>query len=359
MRCLVRRPKLRFGRVVATSVLVLAAGAALAADLEGISSEKFEERYSGAAVSEVNGKLELGYVHYDFGDNNPTNFTDGQAFIGQGALSLPVTHSFGLQIDGGFLNGSIDQNGSADDVDVSAFGAGAHLFWRDPGKGLLGLYGHYTDYEYDFGSSSSLGSVDVSNARVAAEAEAYFGQVTAKALAGVDFLDVDGIGDEEYLLLNGQIDYYFTENFRVFGGVNHSFDQTSGVLGAEALLDVGGISPALYANASFSEDATAVMAGVNIYFGRRTKSLMRRHREDDPEPDLFDPKLADCLQGIGTMDTEEDDNNVVLTDQIVVTKTRTLEQNNELNGKTEEDTDPSANLGSCEFEEGEEVVTPV
>ena len=54
------------------------------------------------------------------------------------SISLPVGHALGLQVDGlfGYIGG--DQEGVVT-------GAG-HLFWRDPGIGLIGGYGSYTSF---------------------------------------------------------------------------------------------------------------------------------------------------------------------------------------------------------------------
>ena len=331
MRFSVLRQKLRSSSIVSVGVLALAAGVAYAADLDTDgATDAANAPYAAPAVSGINGKVQAGYIFYNFDGGNTNNFDDGQAFSGIGAISLPVSHQFGLQIDAGFLSGSLDRTSGASDVDVTAVGVGGHFFWRDPSKGLIGIYGHYAGYEYDFGSNSVLGAVDVGNVRIAAEAELYHGQFTAKALAGLDVLDVDGLDDESFLLLAGELDYYINDNVRIYGGVEHSFDQTMGTLGAEALLEVGNVSPALYANASFGDDAATVMAGVNVYFGRQEKSLMERHREDDPGPDLFSIALASCLQGIGALETPNEDGLTVLTD-------------------------PEANLDDCEFIEADAV----
>ncbi|MEO0542869.1 MAG: hypothetical protein AAFY99_03520 [Pseudomonadota bacterium] len=295
----------KIGGYVAVGAIMTATGWAYASDATLVmSDEEFENRYSSAAVSELNGKLEFGYLYFDFEDNTTTTFTGGDAAFAQGAVSMPVTERFGVQIDAGYLNGAIDRTSGFDPIDVSAFAIGGHLFWRDPTVGLLGVYGHYANYDY--GTGTGLGTIGVTNTRVAAEGEAYLGKFTAKALAGADFLDVENVGQEEYLLLSGEIGYYFTDNFRVYGGVDHSFNQTAGVFGAEAMFDMGGISPAVFASATISDDTTLVKAGLSVYFGSNSKSLIRRHREDDPGVDLFDTALQTCLEGIAGLDVSVD-----------------------------------------------------
>ncbi|MEL6200960.1 MAG: hypothetical protein AAFR39_01240 [Pseudomonadota bacterium] len=302
MRQTILKNRNRLSGFTALGVLVVATGLAYAADTTlDISDDQFEDRHSGAAVSEINGKLEFGYLYTDFKDTDTTNFLGGDAGYVQGAVSAPLGQRFGVQIDAGYLNGAIDRTSPLDNVDVSAFAIGGHLFWRDPSIGLLGIYGHYADYDYGIETDT----IDVRNTRVAAEGEAYLGQFTAKAMAGADFLDVERVGQEEYLYLSGEVGYYVTDNFRVYGGVDHSFNQTAGTVGAEAMFDTGGISPSVFASASFSNDTTSVQAGFSIYFGSNSKSLIRRHREDDPGVSLFDSGLQSCLEGIGTLNVAD------------------------------------------------------
>ena len=86
----------------------------------------------------------------------------------QGAVSIPVGAQYGVQIDG-----------AAGAFDERAFGAVAgHFFWRDPARGLVGLYGSFTHWD-------QLGGVRVG--QVAGEGEAYFGPFTIRVLAGVEF----------------------------------------------------------------------------------------------------------------------------------------------------------------------------
>ena len=72
------------------------------------------------AVSDVNGKFAIG---------GGQALGEGTYFV-DASISLPVMHEMGLQVDG--LVGTLDGDGVA--------GAAAHLFWRDPSQGLVGLY---------------------------------------------------------------------------------------------------------------------------------------------------------------------------------------------------------------------------
>ncbi len=250
-------------RVIAAGLLGAAmfSGAAFAAD---ITEEQIEERISGAAVSEINGKIEFGYVHIDIDTPALDDSVDG-GFV-QGAVSVPVGQQFGLQIDAAHadLNGSTMQ------------GIGGHFFWRDPSVALLGIYGHHIDLDNGFSTS-----------QIGAEVEIYNGEVSLELFAGQDSLDTP-IGDADFFVGEAILGYYINDNFRVSGGIRHSFDETTGVAGLEIMSDTGGIAPALFANAEFGGDVTTVMGGLKFYFGSSSKSLKRRHREDDPDVDLIE-----------------------------------------------------------------------
>ena len=251
-----------------TALALLLAGAAQAAD-----PATFEERFEGTkpAVSGFNGKLDLGYFHQSF-DGLPFDLDGGYAI---GSVSLPVTHSFGLQVDAGF--GSIDVNPGAGSVDIK--GIAAHLFYRDPDRFLIGAYGHYANID--------LGPFDADMWRYGLEGEAYLGNFSVEAFVGGDTIDGPG-GSASEFHGEARLAYYFFDNYRLDVGVNHQFDQTSLRVGGEALLPVAGNRLALYALGSFNDDATSVRAGLRLYFGEAGKSLKARHREDDPGSRLFD-----------------------------------------------------------------------
>ena len=200
---------------------------------------------------------------------------------------------FGIQIDAGMMDGDAGVNFGGD-IDVNARAIGGHLFWRDPGKGLLGIYAAYSDYE--------IGNFDVDNTRVGVEGEAYLDRLTLKGFVGKDFTDYETFGNEEYLAASADVNYYLTDNFMVGVGVDHSFETTAFTAGFEWMGDTGGVSPALFTNASFNDGDTTVMAGLKVYFGQEGKSLIRRHREDDPGISLFDniSALGSCVAGLGT-----------------------------------------------------------
>lgn len=265
-----------FLSVLATSTAVMAADV-----LEPVSPE---ERMLQPAVSGLNAKLEAAYLHLDFNSDNNSGFNpagDGHGYLLQGAVSMPLGQSFGLQIDAGALNADLDRG------DVDAQGIGGHLFWRDPSIGLIGGYAHHVSYDGD-----------VDTTRYGMEVEAYRGQFTFEGFVGVDHLDTP-LGDDDFFGGEATIAWYATDNFRVSAGLHHSFDQTAGVIGFEAMQENDRYSPAVFANASFGEDDTVLSAGLRVYFGQ-SKSLKAKHREDDPGIGLFDNfgSLAACLNDI-------------------------------------------------------------
>ena len=222
------------------------------------------EPVGGPAVSAPNGKIAV----FGGGDD------DGGLIYGEGSYSMPVARAFGLQVDG--LVGHV---GSIDDT--LAQGA-AHLFWRDPGKGLLGIYG----------SALSVDSSDMF--RIAGEGQLYLNRISLEGMIGWDEADTNSD-----TFWSGTFAFYPSDNTRVFGGARHSDWRdgkiqgagTVGFVGLEHQMNWGddrrGYS--LFGEARFGEnDYQAVWGGLRVYFGQN-KSLKRRHREDDPftvVPDL-------------------------------------------------------------------------
>ena len=257
-------------------------GDALAAD--EISGEIIEERFSDAAVSEINGKIAIGYSHFDFNDIvlppilGPAPNDDQDGFFVEGSVSVPVGQQFGFQLDGAYND--LDNNG----VDLSLSAIGGHFFWRDPSNALLGIYGEYKEF----------GDL-IDTYMIAAEGEFYREQFTLEWYAGLENLETP-FGDSDFFAGEAVLAFYPTENSRVHAGVRRRIETTSLVLGAEFMADTGGASPSVFIDAAFGdEDTTTVMGGLRLYLGSGSKSLIRRHREDDP-----DNRLVDGVDAVGT-----------------------------------------------------------
>jgi hypothetical protein len=205
------------------------------------------------AVSAPSGKLSL----------QGGSLNSKGASSADGVLSLPVGQLFGLQLDassGRFLEHSYS-------------GLAGHFFWRDPSRGLAGLTS----------SHQKLGSQG--NTRSGVEGEVYLNNYTVILRGGAQSGDgahgsYQGVG----------LRWYLTDNLSLNMGFDHSpgIVNTSGV-GVEwqpANWTMPGL--ALFARGTHSVanqsigNSHAVGVGVRYYFGT-PKSLLLRHRRDDPD----------------------------------------------------------------------------
>lgn len=246
--------------LASTALALVLVSAARAAD--------FDAAFGGPkpAVSGLNGKLELGY------DQLWNDSANAGGLYGVGSVSMPLGQSVGVQIDAGIA--SVSAFGAS----ANAGGAALHAFWRNPDSGLLGLYAHYVGL-FDGGDGSVW--------RVGAEGEAYMNRVSLEAFAGADIANVSGTSQTTF---SGDFTaaYYITDNFRLHAGIKQAFERVSGRIGFEAAPAPATTNFSLFADGTISEDAYGVRAGMKIYFGEAGKSLLARHREDDPHQRLFD-----------------------------------------------------------------------
>lgn len=233
------------------------------------------------AVSGINGKFALNGGSFD---------EEGFGAV-SGALSLPVGHSYGLQLDG--------MAGMRDDEFVG--GGGAHLFWRDPSTALLGVYGSYIHRE----------DLDGYVARIGVEGEYYKDNWTVSALIGAEFLE-SGDEDQTEFFAFSDLSYYATDNLKLSVGHRYTAERHGGALGAEYQLDQtlfsSGVS--LFAEGRLGEDDyQAAWGGIRFYLGEE-KTLIRRHREDDPDflgvDDLFGFD-TECVPDAGELIGDGDD----------------------------------------------------
>ncbi len=264
--------------LASTAMAVVIGTAAWAADpVLVVDQQQFEERYEAKpAVSGINGKIEAAYTWYDIDGLDD----DLDLWSGAGAISIPLGHSFGLQVDGGI--GRYDGGGQS----ATGYGVAGHLFWRNPDMALVGLYGDY----------QRISDFDITTWRIGVEAELYLDRISLEGFAGAENVDLGG-ADETYFSGEALAAFYLTDDFRIHAGAGHRFDELYGIVGAEAMLPFGGNNVALFTDATFSEDVTSVRGGVRVYFGEAGKSLMARHREDDPRIRLFDPFVGDAFGG--------------------------------------------------------------
>jgi hypothetical protein len=227
------------------------------------------------AVSGPNGKVEIGGGWTDVDD-----LGDDEVFRGGAAFSFPVGDMFGIQAD---LT-ALDAYGE------TAVGGALHAFTRDPNSYLLGAYGGYVD----------AGSANIWY--VGPEAELYLDNISLEAVGGV--MDIsDGVGTEFYAM--GKVALYATDNLRLSVGASTVANFESANAGLEWFMGDTGLPLSLTVNGELGEDGyTSIQAGLSLYFGGEDKSLIRRHREDDPRLHFFDVFSAGLI-GSGVLNDEE------------------------------------------------------
>ena len=209
------------------------------------------------AVSEFNFKF----------DANGGNYDGTPLYFGTAAAAVPLGHRYGLQVDG--LIGTLEGDGFG--------GAAAHLFWRDPSIGLVGIYGS---------GFTNTARVNYQMANIGIEGALYLGQFSVEATVGGQFVsdqDADVFGAATAA-------FYPIDDLRLYGGYRYCFGESAAAAGFEwqfpYQLD-DSINWAIFADSRFREDETVAWGGVRLYFGSQ-KPLIRRHREDDPGPLLPD-----------------------------------------------------------------------
>jgi hypothetical protein len=263
--------------------LVVVTGQAKAADLDPGCTQ---------AVSGFNGKLEGagGFDEIDqevlppilnAGDLNSSN----ARYHGAGSLSFPIGCMLGIQLDvaGGQASGE------------EFIGFGGHAFMRDPESYLAGIYTTYTDH----------GPNEVW--RVGPEVELYMGNFSIEGWAG--FENSDSNGDQVFAHID--LAMYATDNLRVNVGFRRYLDLNLFSAGGEWQPDWDGLPISLFVEGQFGEqDYASVFGGIRFYFGGPDKSLIRRHREDDPANKLFNMLAITCatpsriVQGGGGFETD-------------------------------------------------------
>ncbi len=260
---------------VMTGILAVGFGTAVsAADLSPIAPAQEEAPADGLpAISGINGKFSGfgGWEEYGFGP-------DGGIFGVDGSISIPIGERYGFQLDG--MAASVDGNFIG--------GAAGHLFWRRPETGLIGIYSSWVTRNYP--------SVDTW--RIGVEGEYYSGPFSIEAVVGYEnphkwSTPILPIAESQVFAI-ADLAYYATPDLRFSLGYRRLFDIDIAAIGAEWQLPtdfIGGTS--LFAEGRLGrDDFASVWAGLRVYLGAQNKTLIRRHREDDPRNwltnDLFD-----------------------------------------------------------------------
>ena len=198
---------------------------------------------SSDAVSRFNGKIDTFYGNVD----------GKEAKMAAGSVTMPLSSQFGLQLDA--VGGTVGSN--------HLDGYGGHLFWRDADVGLFGLTGSRAEYR-----SNVL-------ERTGVEAEYYLKKFT---VAGAHGRQTGDVAHSNYHRL--QLTYYPIEELAITLGGSRDIHRDRLNLDLEYQTRFNGL--ALFANSSRGENGyDHTLAGFRYYFGE-SKSLQKRHREDDP-----------------------------------------------------------------------------
>jgi hypothetical protein len=97
---------------------------------------------------------------------------------------------------------------------------------------------------------------------------------------------------------------YATDNLRLSVGASTVANFESANAGLEWFMGDTGLPLSLTVNGELGEDGyTSIQAGLSLYFGGEDKSLIRRHREDDPRLHFFSLFSAGLI-GSGVLNEE-------------------------------------------------------
>lgn len=249
------------------------------------------------AVDGINGKI----AGFGGGADHSSGF-----YGSTGSLAFPIARQWGAQIDGAV--GSLDGSGWS-------HGAG-HVFWRDPSIGLVGAYGSY--FHWDGVGAPSIPRIGVNVGRFAAEGDYYWARWTVRALAGYETVRLNvpnvaglpGFSIPDRFFDSISAAYYLTDNFELSIGHLYTFGRHGLALGGEyGVALAGGRMASLFAAALFTEGGSkAALAGLRFYFGQHDKTLIDRHRQDDP----FDAFLQFIATGLSAPAVVGENNNPIL-----------------------------------------------
>ena len=248
--------KLRRTLLSSTSVLALlvaadavAGSAALAADFGG------DFRPGLPAVSGLNAKIGA------FGATREDDAAGG-ALLG---LAFPLWWGFGAQIDG-VVGDSMAAPSTA---------------WAATCSGAIRRAACSAPMAASVESGSGAFDIGGEVGKAGLEAQLYLGRLSLEGLSAYQYGSTEGFAGK------GTVAYYPHDDFRIHLGVSHL--QGPGLAGYAGLewapLARRGLS--LFADIGVDEDRDLrSLFGLKFYLSRSDKTLIRRHREDDPDVDL-------------------------------------------------------------------------
>lgn len=202
---------MRTGLWTAGAALVLVTGAqgALAADLMRPAPTVVVVPTALVFQGEI-----TGFVGY--GVNNATDIdveTKSSFYYGgEAKLSIPLGSNFSTQFDVvGEANGGISKVG-----EIGVIGVGGHLSWRDPSRGLFGVFASYGRSQADTDDSANVGVAGI-------EGQFYLGNFTTYGQLG--FANVDSSHDpldSSSIFARGVGRYFVNPNFLLEGEVSYT-----------------------------------------------------------------------------------------------------------------------------------------
>lgn len=140
-----------------------------------------------------------GYGGYNWIDSNAFDDPDEKdqywMYGGWAGVNIPVGTTHGLQLE---IFGESTPNVSIDQDNYAySGGGGVHVFWRDPGSGLIGVMGGV--FISDAGVDADLADEDTGTAWLAGiEAQAYLGRTTLFGQFGyATYVDSPADGDDD------------------------------------------------------------------------------------------------------------------------------------------------------------------
>lgn len=212
--------------------------------------------------------------------------------VGAGAsVTVPIRKRFGAQVDaaGGEHHGK------------TYAGAAAHVFARDPKRGMVGLYGSYLNSDLPntqwTSIAKSLQQRGVTHvARVGVESSIYAGRFAIDLRGGVQ----RGLAGKKKAWGRSTLAFYPTKKWRVAVGQRYSLGRVVGFAETERALPVPGLNMTAFTHVEGGPHDRTAFAGVRIYFGGK-KSLKDRHREDDPESAAFSEDILDIDRSVQTL----------------------------------------------------------
>jgi hypothetical protein len=211
-----------------------------------------EAAANSAAVDGISGSVVLMGGNADGGDDHKSFGAIG------GVLTVPLGSSFGFQAEGAVGSGEES-------------GAGAHLFWRDPDRVMVGAFVAYDNFW------------QLDQTRVGVEGELYLDRFTVGGQVG--YLDRE---DQDGAFGRADVGFYVTPNFVVRAGWQGAKGQSDGVAGIEfqpAPEALPGLS--VFAQGQAGK-VDAIMGGIKVHFGAKASTLMYRDRHEQVRTTTFE-----------------------------------------------------------------------